>query len=155
MEENNNIKTREELKKYFETGCHPTEAQFVDLIDSYAHLNEFVLLENSIKKVQEDYVAFKDFPIIKVSQLSPLETPVWSNIVLNANKAAHDAGLTSGDLFWMEAIDLPDTPLALMRVRDIVKASKDNEISKSSASDDGGIGGGILKAWANGNYGTL
>lgn len=42
MEEDiNNIKTRDELKKYFETGDRPTETQFAELIDSYAHLNEF------------------------------------------------------------------------------------------------------------------
>lgn len=156
MEENKNIKTRDELKKYFETGCHPTEAQFVEFIDSYAHLNEFLLLENAVKNAQEDYARLKDFPIVKVSQLSPRETPVWSNIVLYANKAALDAGLIAGDLFWMEAIELPETPLALMRVRDLEKmADRDNEINKSSASDDAGIGGGILEAWANGFQGTL
>ncbi|WP_452602537.1 hypothetical protein [Pontimicrobium sp. MEBiC06410] len=33
--------TRDILKTYFETGDYPTEAQFAELIDSYAHLNEF------------------------------------------------------------------------------------------------------------------
>lgn len=41
MEENNYVKTRDELKKYFETGDRPTETQFAKLLDSYAHLNEF------------------------------------------------------------------------------------------------------------------
>jgi hypothetical protein len=41
MEEDKKIMTRDELKKYFETGARPTEAQFTELIDSYAHLNEF------------------------------------------------------------------------------------------------------------------
>ena len=41
MEENNYIKTRDTLKKYFETGDRPTETQFAKLLDSYAHLNEF------------------------------------------------------------------------------------------------------------------
>ncbi|MFT5891743.1 MAG: hypothetical protein ACI9Y7_001850 [Dokdonia sp.] len=31
---------RETLKTYFETGDRPTESQFAELIDSYAHLNE-------------------------------------------------------------------------------------------------------------------
>ena len=34
------IKTREELKKYFERGDRPTENQFSQLIDGYVHLNE-------------------------------------------------------------------------------------------------------------------
>ncbi len=33
--------TRDILKTYFETGDYPTEVQFAELIDSYAHLNEF------------------------------------------------------------------------------------------------------------------
>ena len=41
MEEEKNLKTRDELKKYFETGDKPTESQFGELIDSYAHLDEF------------------------------------------------------------------------------------------------------------------
>lgn len=41
MEEDENLKTREELKEYFETGDYPTQTQFAELIDSYAHLNEF------------------------------------------------------------------------------------------------------------------
>lgn len=41
MEEEKDLKTRDELKKYFETGDKPTESQFAELIDSYAHLNEF------------------------------------------------------------------------------------------------------------------
>lgn len=35
-----NIKTREELKEYFETGDRPTAKQFSELIDGYVHLNE-------------------------------------------------------------------------------------------------------------------
>lgn len=35
-----NIKTREELKEYFEKGDCPTEKQFSELIDGYVHLNE-------------------------------------------------------------------------------------------------------------------
>jgi hypothetical protein len=35
-----NIKTRQELKKYFEAGDRPTENQFSRLIDGYVHLNE-------------------------------------------------------------------------------------------------------------------
>lgn len=41
MEEEKNLKTRDELKKYFETGDKPTQSQFGELIDSYAHLDEF------------------------------------------------------------------------------------------------------------------
>ncbi len=33
--------TRDILKTYFETGDFPTEVQFAEFIDSYAHLNEF------------------------------------------------------------------------------------------------------------------
>lgn len=33
--------TRDILKTYFETGDQPTESQFAQLIDSYAHLDEF------------------------------------------------------------------------------------------------------------------
>ena len=35
------LTSRKELKTFFETGDRPTESQFSDLIDSYAHLNEF------------------------------------------------------------------------------------------------------------------
>lgn len=39
--EKNKLTTREELKSFFETGDYPTESQFAELINSYAHLNEF------------------------------------------------------------------------------------------------------------------
>lgn len=41
MKEKNTLTTREELKSYFETGDYPTESQFAELINSYAHLDEF------------------------------------------------------------------------------------------------------------------
>ncbi|WP_144282636.1 hypothetical protein [Chryseobacterium echinoideorum] len=37
----NKLTTREQLKSYFETGDFPTENEFAELINSYAHLNEF------------------------------------------------------------------------------------------------------------------
>ena len=39
--EKNKLTTREELKSFFETGDYPTQNQFAQLINSYAHLNEF------------------------------------------------------------------------------------------------------------------
>jgi hypothetical protein len=41
MAESKIIKTREELKSYFETGDFPTETQFEELLDNQAHLKEF------------------------------------------------------------------------------------------------------------------
>ncbi|RZJ46865.1 MAG: hypothetical protein EOO44_22570 [Flavobacterium sp.] len=41
MKEKNTLTTRDELKTYFEIGDQPTENQFAELIDSYAHLSEF------------------------------------------------------------------------------------------------------------------
>ena len=41
MKEKNKLTTREELRSFFETGDYPTENQFAELINSYAHLNEF------------------------------------------------------------------------------------------------------------------
>jgi hypothetical protein len=41
MTEEKNITIRENLKDYFQTGDYPTESQFGELIDAYAHLNEF------------------------------------------------------------------------------------------------------------------
>jgi len=41
MDEKNKLTTREQLKTYFEIGDRPTENQFAELINSYAHLSEF------------------------------------------------------------------------------------------------------------------
>ncbi len=55
-----NIKTREELKKYFETGDRPTENQFSQLIDGYVHLNElnFGLTVTPTVNTYSDYYDF-------------------------------------------------------------------------------------------------
>lgn len=55
-----NIKTREELKKYFEIGDRPTESQFSQLIDGYVHLNElnFGLTVTPTTKIYGNYYDF-------------------------------------------------------------------------------------------------
>lgn len=54
------IKTRDELKKYFEIGDRPTENQFSQLIDGYVHLNElnFGLAVTPTIKTYNDYYDF-------------------------------------------------------------------------------------------------
>lgn len=59
-----NIKRRDELKKYFEKGDRPTEAQFSELIDSYVHLNEFNF-GVSVKPSGETFANNYDFYIAK------------------------------------------------------------------------------------------
>lgn len=34
------VRTKAQLKTFFETGDYPTEEQFADLIDSFAHVND-------------------------------------------------------------------------------------------------------------------
>lgn len=55
-----NIKTREELKMYFETGDRPTEKQFSELIEGYVHLNElnFGLEVTPTGKTYKDHYDF-------------------------------------------------------------------------------------------------
>lgn len=141
------IKTRSELKKYFEKGDYPTETQFAQLIDSFAHLTEFIELKNAVKKLEENS-QFRNYPIIKVYQ--PYGSPTWSSVILYANQAAHLAGLVAGDMFWMETGDIPNTPLVLMRAKDfIIPANGSGFNGLSGSGSSGGIGGGLIQAWAN------
>lgn len=136
-----NVKTKEELKKYFETGDYPTQNQFAQLIDSYPHLSEFNALINSVKKLERNFSEFKSSPIIKVYQ--PFEAPTWLDMITYANQAAHQAGLLTGDTFWMEVGDMPNAPLVLMKARDV-----DFSVI-GSGLNGAGIGGSLVEAWAN------
>ncbi|AZA90452.1 Uncharacterised protein [Chryseobacterium nakagawai] len=58
-------KNKQELKAYFKAGKRPTESQFGDLIDSYAHLDEFseysTFVEFPANYKVGDYIEFLDF----------------------------------------------------------------------------------------------
>jgi len=58
------IKTRDELKKYFEKGDRPTEGQFSELIDGYVHLSE-LNFGLSVKPTGETFKDYYDFYIAK------------------------------------------------------------------------------------------
>lgn len=73
--------TREELKIYFETGKHPTQGQFSDLIDSLKHKEdlltnkELVTIANSLATLDNAYIEYYinnvgdlKFPIVVASQ---------------------------------------------------------------------------------------
>ncbi|WP_157676780.1 hypothetical protein [Chryseobacterium sp. T16E-39] len=61
-------KTITELKEYFKAGKRPTEDQFVDLLDSYAHLEDSGLFSESYK--------YKDFFIFFPHQQSDLAVDI-------------------------------------------------------------------------------
>lgn len=57
-----NIRTRQELKTYFERGDRPTEQEFSELIDGYVHLNE-LNFGFSVRPTSETYYEYYDFYI--------------------------------------------------------------------------------------------
>ena len=70
------IKSREELKVFFETNKRPTEEQFHDLIDSYVHNTE------------DDYVNTNELNHAIIDQtpdLAPVQsvTGLVGNVVIN------------------------------------------------------------------------
>jgi hypothetical protein len=80
--EENTLTTRDKLKTYFETGKHPTQGQFSDLIDSLKHKqdiltnDEMVTLANNLASIKNGFISYslsgdiKDqkFPIVISSQ---------------------------------------------------------------------------------------
>lgn len=62
--EKNELTTREQLKTYFETGKHPTESQFAELIDSLRFKEdvltnkEVAILANSLASIDNGYVMY-------------------------------------------------------------------------------------------------
>ncbi len=62
--EKNEFPTREELKTYFETGKHPTQGQFSDLIDSLKHQKdilthrEMIILANTLATMDNGYIQY-------------------------------------------------------------------------------------------------
>ncbi|NIF06638.1 hypothetical protein F3J23_14405 [Chryseobacterium sp. Tr-659] len=79
--EKNELKSREELKTYFETGKHPTQSQFSNFIDSLRHKEdalsnkEVAMLANSLASIDNVFVYYAvsnvgtlKFPIVISSQ---------------------------------------------------------------------------------------
>ncbi|MCA6067908.1 hypothetical protein JI747_012005 [Chryseobacterium sp. RG1] len=79
--EKNELTTREKLKTYFETGKHPTENQFSDLIDSLKHRQdtltdrEVIIIANGLATLDKGYIQYYinnvgdlKFPIVISSQ---------------------------------------------------------------------------------------
>lgn len=123
-EESNIVKTRAQLKAYFESGDYPTESQFAELIDNLVHLDELNALEKQTENLKE-YCAqleeccskSKDYPIVKVKE-GVLSEPNLGKILTYANQFALNSGLIIGDLFWMQAEGLVNNASVLMRVND-------------------------------------
>ncbi|UKB81185.1 hypothetical protein [Chryseobacterium sp. MEBOG07] len=79
--EENKVTTRNKLKTYFETGKHPTQGQFSDLIDSLKHKEdvltnrEMAILANSLARIDNAFIYYNTngvgnlkFPIVISSQ---------------------------------------------------------------------------------------
>ncbi|KPH15016.1 hypothetical protein [Chryseobacterium sp. ERMR1:04] len=79
--EKNEVTTREQLKTYFETGKHPTESQFSDLLDSLRlkedvlTSKEMILLANNLASIDNAFISYlnynsedEKFPIVVSSQ---------------------------------------------------------------------------------------
>jgi hypothetical protein len=79
--EENKVTTRNKLKTYFETGKHPTQGQFSDLIDSLKHKEdvltnrEMAILANSLARIDNAFIYYSTnsagnlkFPIVISSQ---------------------------------------------------------------------------------------
>ncbi|MGY3795503.1 hypothetical protein [uncultured Aquimarina sp.] len=93
------IKTKEELKSYFETGDIPTEQQYEELIDGFYHKNEGKLVKKIIEDNDEAVVVeFTDGTVLNISnswdidQINGLLEALTNKVTVEDGK-----GLSSND----------------------------------------------------------
>ncbi|WP_172279287.1 hypothetical protein AAEU33_11325 [Chryseobacterium sp. Chry.R1] len=77
-------RTIAQLKNYFKAGKRPTEIQFSDLMDSYAHLDDPAIFPNSFK--------YKDFSVRFPNQESNLAVDILLGTTINGNVEIHIVG---------------------------------------------------------------
>lgn len=101
------VVSRAVLKSYFETGDKPTEAQFIDLIDSILNLNDDSDILNRIPQISE-----------ATGQTGSFQQNFTANkfllsilFIVNSGSAVIKVGTSNGasDIIWEQTIDSNQT----------------------------------------------
>jgi len=117
---NNEITTREKLKKYFETGKYPTESQFAELIDSLKLKNdgltskELLIIANNLATIDHPHISYfgNDIGKIKLPVIVSQQNAADQLIQIENTNAAEKIQYFLGDApYSIKAKEFPTEKL--------------------------------------------